>query len=96
MMIIAPIAARLIQMAISRSREYLADREGAKIHGNPLHLVRALKKLQRIVGKGPLEASPSTAHMFIVNPLRGGRVMKLFSTHPPVAERIRRLEQMEV
>ena len=96
MMIIAPIAAMLIQMAISRSREYLADREGAKIHGNPLHLARALKKLQRGVGKVPLEASPSTAHMFIVSPLRGGGVMKLFSTHPPVAERIRRLEQMEV
>jgi heat shock protein HtpX len=83
-------------MAISRSREYLADREGAKIHGNPRNLARALKKLQRGVGKAPLEASPSTAHMFIVGPLRGGGVMKLFSTHPPVAERIRRLEQMEV
>lgn len=96
MMIIAPIAAMLIQMAISRSREYLADREGAKIHGNPRHLARALEKLQRGAERVPMDARPATAHMFIVNPLRGGGVMKLFSTHPPVAERIRRLEQMEV
>jgi heat shock protein HtpX len=94
MMIIAPIAAMLIQMAISRSREYLADREGAKIHGNPRHLARALKKLQRGAERAPMDARPATAHMFIVNPLRGGGVMKLFSTHPPVDERIRRLEQM--
>ncbi len=94
MMIIAPIAAMLIQMAISRSREYLADREGAKIHGNPRHLARALEKLQRGVERAPMDARPATAHMFIVNPLRGGGVMKLFSTHPPVDERIRRLELM--
>ena len=96
MMIIAPIAAMVIQMAISRSREYLADRDGAKIHGNPRHLARALEKLQRGAERAPMDASPATAHMFIVNPLRGSGVMKFFSTHPPVAERIRRLEQMEV
>ena len=94
MMIIAPIAAMLIQMAISRSREYLADREGAKIHGNPRHLARALKKLQRGAERAPMDARPATAHMVIVNPLRGAWVMKLFSTHPPVDERIRRLEQV--
>ncbi|MEE4264090.1 MAG: zinc metalloprotease HtpX [Desulfobacteraceae bacterium] len=94
MMIIAPMAAMVIQMAISRSREYLADRDGAKIHGNPRHLARALAKLQRGAERAPMDASPATAHMFIVNPLRGSGVMKFFSTHPPVTERIRRLEQM--
>jgi len=96
MMIIAPIAAMLIQMAISRSREYMADREGARIHGNPLHLAQALRKLQRGVERNPMEANPATAHMFIVNPLRGGGIMKLFSTHPPVEERIRRLEEVRI
>lgn len=93
MMIIAPIAAMLIQMAISRSREYMADREGARIHGNPRHLAQALGKLQLGAERTPMEANPGTAHMFIVNPLRGGGIMKLFSTHPPVEERIRRLEE---
>ncbi len=96
MMIIAPIAAMVIQMAISRSREYMADREGARIHGNPRHLAQALKKLQHGVEKAPMEANPATAHMFIVNPLRGGGAMKLFSTHPPVRERIFRLEEMVI
>jgi len=94
MMIIAPLAAMLIQMAISRSREYMADREGARIHGNPRHLAQALRKLQRGVERAPMEANPATAHMFIVNPLRGGGVMRLFSTHPPIEERIRRLVEM--
>ena len=95
MMIIAPIAAMLIQMAISRSREYMADREGARILGNPRHLAQALKKLQHGVERTPMEANAATAHMFIVNPLRGSGMMSLFSTHPPVEERIRRLEQMD-
>ena len=94
MMIIAPIAAMLIQMAISRSREYLADAGGASISGNPLYLAAALKKLQRGVQLTPMEANPATAHMFIVNPLTGGGLMKLFSTHPPIEERVERLEQM--
>jgi len=94
MMIIAPIAAMLIQMAISRSREYLADAGGASISGNPLYLAAALKKLQRGVQLAPMEANPATAHMFIVNPLTGGGLMKLFSTHPPIEERVERLEQM--
>ena len=94
MMIISPIAAMLIQMAISRSREYLADAGGASISGNPLYLAAALKKLQRGVQLTPMEANPATAHMFIVNPLTGGGLMKLFSTHPPIEERVERLEQM--
>lgn len=96
MMIIAPLAAMLIQMAISRSREYVADRDGARIHGNPRRLAQALRKLQRGVARNPMAANPATAHMFIVNPLRGGGVIKLFSTHPPVEERIRRLEEIDI
>ena len=92
--IIAAFAAFLIQMAISRSREYLADEGGAKLSGNPLYLARALEKLEKGVTKIPMDANPSTAHMFIVNPLRGGGVMNLFSTHPPTEERIRRLLEM--
>lgn len=94
MMIFAPIAAMLIQMAISRSREYLADEGGAKISGNPLSLARALGKLQRGVQIMPMNANPATAHMFIVNPLTGGGLLALFSTHPPIEERVRRLEKM--
>ncbi|MCL6583224.1 MAG: zinc metalloprotease HtpX [bacterium] len=94
MMILAPIAAMLIQMAISRSREYMADDEGAKISGHPLWLADALRKLQRGTRMIPLEANPSTAHMFIVNPLRGVGIQNLFSTHPPIEERIARLERM--
>jgi len=91
---LASLAALLIQMAISRSREYLADEGGAKLAGNPLFLSRALAKLDAKAQRIPLEANPSTAHMFIVNPLRGGGVTRLFSTHPPMEERIRRLEAM--
>ena len=94
MMILAPIAAMLIQMAISRSREYKADEGGASICGNPLALANALKKLQTGVRRVPMEANPSTAHMFIVSPLTGGGLLSLFSTHPPIEERIARLEAM--
>ena len=91
---LASLAALLIQMAISRSREYLADEGGAQLAGNPLFLARALAKLDAKAQRIPMEANPSTAHMFIVNPLRGGGVTRLFSTHPPMEERIRRLEAM--
>ena len=91
--IVASIAAMLIQMAISRSREYMADEGGAHL-SNPLYLARALGKLETASQRVPMEASPSTAHMFIVNPLTGGGVLSLFSTHPPIEERIARLEEM--
>lgn len=94
MMIVGPIAAMLIQMAISRSREYSADEGGARIAGNPMHLAGALKKLHLASQRIPLEASPATSHMFIVSPLSGGGILKLFSTHPPIEERIARLENM--
>ncbi|MBI4849330.1 MAG: zinc metalloprotease HtpX [Nitrospirae bacterium] len=94
MMIVGPIAAMLIQMAISRSREYLADEGGSRIAGNPRHLAGALKKLHMASQRIPLEANPATSHMFIVSPLSGGGIIKLFSTHPPIEERIARLEAM--
>jgi len=94
MMIVAPIAAMLIQMAISRSREYAADAGGAGISGNPHHLASALKKLHTASHKVPMKAEPATAHMFIVSPLFGGGFSKLFSTHPPMEERVTRLEGM--
>jgi len=94
MMIVGPIAAMLIQMAISRSREYSADSGGARIAGNPRHLASALKKLHIASQRIPLNAQPATAHMFIVNPLSGRGFAKLFSTHPPMEERIARLESM--
>lgn len=94
MIIVAPIAAMLIQMAISRSREYLADEAGAEYSGNPLLLAGALKKLQARAETIPMDANPSTAHMFIVNPLSAGGLMSLFSTHPPMEERVARLEAM--
>jgi heat shock protein HtpX len=94
MIILAPIAAMLIQMAISRSREFEADRGGAEIAGNPLSLANALRKLEAKAETVPMNATPATAHMFIVNPLRGGGMLSLFSTHPPMEERIARLEQM--
>jgi heat shock protein HtpX len=94
MMIVAPIAAMMVQMAISRSREFLADEGGAQIAGNPLSLSSALRKLDASAHEIPMHASPATAHMFIVNPLTGGGLMKLFSTHPPMEERIARLEAM--
>jgi len=91
MSIIAPMAAMIIQMAISRSREYLADATGAGFSGNPEGLARALEKLGAYSKQQPLDANPSTAHMFIVNPLSGRSLMSLFSTHPPLEERIARL-----
>jgi heat shock protein HtpX len=95
MAIIAPIAAMLIQMAVSRSREYLADSSGAEICGRPLALAGALRKLHTASQAIPMVAArPATAHMFIVNPLTGGGMMALFSTHPPMAERISRLEAL--
>ena len=94
MSIIAPIAAMLIQMAISRSREYLADETGAHLAHNPESLARALEKLSLGVQRAPMDASPATAHMFIVNPLTGSSLMNLFSTHPPIEERVARLRAM--
>lgn len=97
MMIIAPLAASMIQMAVSRSREYAADAEGARISGNPLWLARALRKLEsgnRSVPLAAAESHPATAHLFIINPLNSRNLAQLFSTHPPTEERIRRLEQM--
>jgi len=95
MAIIAPLAAMLIQMAVSRSREYLADASGAAICGRPLALAGALRKLHTASQAVPmLDARPATAHMFIVNPLTGGGLMSLFSTHPPMEERIARLEEL--
>jgi heat shock protein HtpX len=90
---VASVAAMLIQMAISRSREYLADQGGAHL-SHPLSLSKALGKLEMAAQRIPMEANPSTAHMFIVNPLSGGGVLRLFSTHPPIEERIARLEEM--
>ncbi len=94
MLIVAPIAALLIQMAVSRSREYAADQSGARLCGNPHYLASALKKLHAVAEEVPLHANPSTAHLFIVNPLTGRGLMHLFSTHPPVEERIKRLMEM--
>ncbi len=94
MMILAPIAAMIIQMAISRSREYIADQTGAEICGHPNWLASALAKLQRGAQAIPMDANPSTANMFIVSPLSGSTIANLFSTHPPMEERIARLRQM--
>ncbi len=91
MSILAPIAAMLIQMAISRSREYLADQTGAQIAGSPEGLANALGKLGAYAKQIPMKAQPATAHMFIVNPLSGRKMANLFSTHPPLEDRIARL-----
>jgi heat shock protein HtpX len=91
MTIVAPLAALLIQAAISRSREYQADRTGAQIAGQPHGLAAALTKLGQASRRIPLEANPQTAHLFIVNPLSGRGLTNLFSTHPPLQERIKRL-----
>lgn len=93
MIILAPIAAFLIQMAISRSREYKADEGGARILGNPLPLASALEKLEWAVGRQPMPVNPATSHLYIVNPLRGG-IGGLFRTHPASAERIARLRAL--
>jgi heat shock protein HtpX len=95
MMIVAPIAAMLVQMAISRAREFEADKGGAQIAGSSSGLANALLKLEKGSQIIPMtDAKPATAHMFIVNPLTGGGLMKLFSTHPPIAERVARLNEM--
>jgi heat shock protein HtpX len=94
MMILAPIAATLIHMAISRSREFQADAGGAWLCGNPLWLASALRKLHGASQRVPLNATPATAHLFIVSPLTGGGLMSLFSTHPPMEQRIALLEGM--
>jgi heat shock protein HtpX len=90
MIILAPIAAMLIQMAISRSREYGADAGGAEILGDPIPLANALQKIERMAQQAPMNVNPSTSHLYIINPLRGG-IAGLFSTHPDTSERIRRL-----
>jgi heat shock protein HtpX len=92
--IVAPIAALLIQMAISRSREYLADESGARFAGTPSGLAGALEKLDYASQRVPLKANPATENMFIVKPFTGGGIMNLFSTHPPIAERIQRLREL--
>jgi len=94
MAILAPMAAMLVQMAISRSREFGADAGGASISGNPLSLANALQKLEMANQRIPMETNAATAHMFIVNPLTGGGLMTLFSTHPPIPERVARLQDM--
>lgn len=93
MMIVAPIAAMLIQMAISRAREYSADAGGAKILGDPLPLANALEKLERFAHEQTMQVNPATSHLYIINPLRGG-IAGLFSTHPDSQERIARLRAM--
>ncbi|MBI4041955.1 MAG: zinc metalloprotease HtpX [Deltaproteobacteria bacterium] len=94
--VIAPFAAMLIQLAISRSREFMADERGAKTAGSPLGLANALRKLHQSVARHPMaEASPATSHLFIVNPLSGQSLFQLFSTHPPVEQRIQRLMKLD-
>ena len=94
MMILAPIGASLIQMAISRSREFQADATGAAICGNPMSLATALQQLERYNRQLPMNVNPATAQMYIVNPLSGGQLAALFSTHPPIQERIQRLSSL--
>jgi heat shock protein HtpX len=99
LIIFAPFAAMLIQLAISRSREYAADETGARVVGNPESLARALEKLEMATSVRPLPVNPAVAHMFIVNPLKGIKGVNfngLFSTHPPLEERIRRLRHMQL
>jgi heat shock protein HtpX len=96
LMILAPLAATVIQLAISRSREFGADATGARLHGNPESLARALEKLEMASSLRPLPVNPAAAHLFIVNPLRGVNLGALFSTHPPIAERVRRLRHMQL
>ena len=94
MLILAPIAAMLIQMAISRTREYRADATSAKYTGTPYELISALQKLETWSKRIPMDASPATAHMFIIKPFSGRTFLKLFSTHPSTEDRIARLQAM--
>ncbi len=92
--IVAPLGAMLVQMAVSRSREYLADETGARFCGRPESLANALQKISYASQRVPMQATPATAHMFIMSPLSGGGIMSLFSTHPPIEKRIERLRAM--
>jgi len=94
MMLLAPIAAMLIQMAISRSREYDADAASAKYIGSPYPLINGLQKLETWSKRIPMDASPATAHLFIIKPFTGQSLMRLFSTHPSTEDRIKRLQEM--
>jgi heat shock protein HtpX len=94
MLILAPIAAMVIQMAISRSREYDADAASAKYVGSPYPLINGLQKLDTWSKRIPMDASPATAHMFIIKPFTGQSIMRLFSTHPSTEDRIARLQAM--
>jgi heat shock protein HtpX len=94
MIVLAPLAATLIQLAVSRSREFQADATGAQIAGQPWGLAKALEKLEMASKVAPMDATPATAHLFIVNPLTGGGWTTLFATHPPIAERVARLRAM--
>ncbi len=96
MAIVAPIAATLVQLAISRAREYHADATGARIAGQPWGLAKALEKMEMAASMSHMSAAPATAHLYIVNPLSGGGLAGLFSTHPPIAERVARLRAMAV
>jgi heat shock protein HtpX len=94
LLLVAPLAAMLLQLAVSRSREYGADESGATLMGDPDALADALEKLEHGVDRLPFNHSPATAHLWVVNPLRGGGALRLFSTHPPTEERVRRLRAM--
>jgi heat shock protein HtpX len=94
LLLVAPIAASLLQLAVSRSREYGADASGAALTGDPEGLALALLKLERGNDRMPYDRAPATSHLFIVNPLSGGGLMKLFSTHPPIEERVSKLRAM--
>ncbi|MEW6274089.1 MAG: zinc metalloprotease HtpX [Bacillota bacterium] len=96
MIILAPVAATLIQLAISRTREFGADATGAHIAGRADGLASALLKLERAASRVPMQVNPATSHLFIVNPLSGEAFARLFSTHPPISERVRRLEQLRI
>ncbi|HEY4719657.1 MAG TPA: zinc metalloprotease HtpX [Candidatus Methylomirabilis sp.] len=96
MAVLAPIAAVLIQMAISRTREFLADATGARLTRKPLVLASALERLHAAAEHMPLNANPATSHLFIVNPLSGRSFLRLFSTHPPIEERVKRLRTLQV
>ena len=96
MAILAPIAAMLVQLAVSRAREYQADATGARLAGRTWGLAKALEKLEMASQVAPMAANPATAHLFIVNPLSGRALMQLFSTHPPIEERIARLREMRL
>jgi heat shock protein HtpX len=95
MVILAPLAATLIQLAISRAREFQADATGSRIAGQSDGLANALLKLERAAHQVPMEVNPAASHMFIVNPLSGGSLVRLFSTHPPISERVQKLRQMK-